>query len=113
MVKRDHSSTGKNGPGRPAMDGRSGESAARASGSERESPPDTAGIRPTDSRLELGLWIGAGILFAVVAISVYLPVEPIFLVFPFWSMLTLAALLVSIIIAVAAGVGYGWPEGYR
>lgn len=42
----------------------------------------------------------------------YLPVEPIVFVFPFWSLFALGAMIVSVAVAAVAGVGYGWPSEY-
>lgn len=64
----------------------------------------------TDRRLERNLWIVFGVLFGVVALSMYLPVEPIVFVFPFWSLFALAAMIVSAAVAAFAGIGYGWPS---
>ncbi|ADB60412.1 hypothetical protein Htur_1526 [Haloterrigena turkmenica DSM 5511] len=63
----------------------------------------------TDGRLERGLWIVFGGLFAVMAASVYAPVEPIVGVFPLWSMVALLAMLATVVVAAIAGIGYGWP----
>lgn len=72
-------------------------------------PVNRAGIW-IDRQLERNLWIVFGVLFGVVALSVYLPVEPIVFVFPFWSLFALAAMIVSIAVAAFAGIGYGWPS---
>lgn len=93
------------------MKGQSGDSTELTAETDRKTPVGRTDIW-TDRRLEHSLWIVFSVLFGVVALSIYLPVEPIIFVFPFWSLFALAAMIVSIAVAAVAGVGYGWPSEY-
>ena len=94
------------------MNGRSADSTAPTAETDGGVRSDRADIR-TDRRLERALWIAFGVLFVAVALSMSLPVEPIVLVFPLWSLLALAAMIAAVAVAAIAGVGYGWPSEYR
>jgi hypothetical protein len=113
MARRDRASIEKDEPEIPVTDGLSDDPPEQTAETERGSPTDETGSRDKNRRLERGLWIGFGVLFGVILLSAYLPVEPIVFVFPLWSVLALAAILVSVVVAAVAGVGYGWPEGYQ
>lgn len=110
IVMRDRTSIKKDESEGPVADALSGGPPEQTAEVERGSLADQTDIRSKNRRLERGLWAGFGVLFAVVLFSVYLPIEPISFVFPFWSVLALAAMLVSAVVAAVAGVGYGWPE---
>lgn len=113
MVRRDDTSIAKDEPRDPVTDAFSGDPPERTTGDERGSLADQTDIRSANRRLERGLWVGFGVLFGVILLSVSLPVEPTVFVFPLWSVLALAAMLASVVVAAVAGVGYGWPGGYR
>lgn len=113
MVKGDDTPIVKDEPREPATDTLSGASPEQTAGTERRSLADQTDIRIKNRPLERGLWVGFGVLFAVVLFSMYLPVEPIVFVFPLWSVPALAAMLASVVVAAVAGVGYGWPGEYR
>jgi hypothetical protein len=113
MVRRNDTSIEKDKPGNPVTGALSGDPSEQTAETERGSLTDETGSRSKNRRLERGLWIGFGVLFGVILLSAYLPVEPIIFVFPLWSVLALAAMLASVVVAAVAGVGYGWPEGYR
>jgi hypothetical protein len=112
MARRDRASIEKDEPEIPVTDGLSDDPPEQTAETERGSPTDLD-IRSKNRRLERSLWAGFGVLFAIVLLSAYLPVEPVVFVFPLWSVLALAAILVSVVVAAVAGVGYGWPEGYQ
>ncbi|MEF8779023.1 MAG: hypothetical protein V5A36_08935 [Natronomonas sp.] len=112
MARHDRTSIEKDEPGDPVTDPLSGDPPEQTAEAEHGSSTDPD-IRSKNRRLERGLWAGFGVLFAIVLLSVYLPVEPIVFVFPLWSVLALAAMVASVVVAAVAGVGYGWPEGYR
>jgi lipopolysaccharide export LptBFGC system permease protein LptF len=55
------------------------------------------------------LWAAFAVLFAVVAVASFAPVEPRLGVVPLWAALVVGAMVATI--AVGAGAVYsGWPE---
>lgn len=62
----------------------------------------------TDS-LERRLWAIFVGLFAIMAVTVSLPVEPIVSVVPLWAVVAIATMLASVVVAAIAGLVYGWP----
>lgn len=54
------------------------------------------------------LWVAFAALFAIVTLASVLPLRPIILVFPAWSLVVLVTIVVTIAVAVTAAK-YGWP----
>lgn len=113
MVRRDGTSTDRDEPKSRDTATPADDPPTRTAETGRDPPVGRIGVGTENRRIERVLWIGFGVLFGAVLLSVYLPVDPIVFVFPFWSVLALTAMLASVIVAGIAGVGYGWPEGYR
>lgn len=60
------------------------------------------------SSIDRWLWIAFTALFGIVTLASLLPTRPIIFVFPVWSLVVLAAVLVTIPIVVIT-VRRGWP----
>ncbi len=58
---------------------------------------------------ETGLWWLFGILFVLMSLAVWLPVEPIVWGLPLWAAATLLFMITAAFIAAIAGVRYEWP----
>lgn len=60
---------------------------------------------------ETVLWWSFGILFILMSLAVWLPVEPIVWGFPLWAAATLIFMIAAALVAAIAGVHYEWPLG--
>lgn len=58
---------------------------------------------------ERWLWVAFILFFGMIVLAAYLPVRPLILVFPAWSLLVLVAAVSTLVTAVIAVFGYGWP----
>lgn len=65
------------------------------------------------NEIERGLWAAFGVLFAVLAGAMFLPVRPIVWVVPLWLVPVIVAMVATTGIAAVAVVAYDWPEGSR
>lgn len=61
-------------------------------------------------RLNWWLWGTFVILFGGVTVASFLPVRPLIGIFPAWSITVLAAVGVTVAVAVVAVRGYDWPR---
>lgn len=61
-------------------------------------------------RLDGSLLAAFGLLFVVVALASVLPTRPVVWLFPFWSVVVLAAVVLSTGVAVVAVVWLDWPH---
>jgi hypothetical protein len=59
--------------------------------------------------LDRALWFSFWLLFVMMILAAWLPVEPIVWGFPFWALVTLALIVASVVIAAVAGIYYEWP----
>lgn len=55
------------------------------------------------------LWLSFWLLFILIVLSVWLPVEPIIWGFPLWALVVLALMLGAVVIAAITGGYYEWP----
>lgn len=63
--------------------------------------------------LERGLWISFVALFLGMVATAWLPVRPILIGLPFWTVAALVLMIASVIVAGIAGGYYGWPANTR
>ncbi len=56
------------------------------------------------------LWVVFAALFIGMVGTAWLPVKPIVWGLPFWAVVALVMMLVTVIVAGAAGWYYGWPK---
>lgn len=64
-----------------------------------------------DSTIELYLYGVFAALFGLIVVAVFLPTEPIFVVFPAWSLLVLVAMTGTLVIGLVTTIQCGWPKG--
>jgi hypothetical protein len=64
----------------------------------------------TGIHLDQILWLSFVLLFVLMILAVWLPVEPIVWGFPIWALVTLTLMCGSVVIAAVAGLYYGWPN---
>lgn len=63
------------------------------------------GAAALDQRLWLAFWV----LFGMMVVTVWLPVDPVVLGVPFWTLIALALMVGASVVAAVAGLHHGWP----
>jgi uncharacterized membrane protein YccC len=56
------------------------------------------------------LWAAFLVLFAVIVVAAFGPVDPMVWAFPAWAVVVIGAVVGAVVAGAVAGVAFGWPR---